>query len=75
MSRRRVYFTEEQFDTLYELVNEKVESLVESSIDYQDSDILNENEDLLDVQSVLEEANNWVLCNDCLLYTSDAADE
>ena len=64
MSRRRVYFTEEQFDTLYELVNEKVESLVESSIDYQDSDILNENEDLLDVQSVLEEANKWVLCNE-----------
>lgn len=61
---RKVYFTEEQFDTLYELVNEKVESLVESSIDYQDSDILNENEDLLDVQSVLEEANNWVLCNE-----------
>jgi len=61
---RKVYFTEEQFDTLYELVNEKVESLVESSIDYQDSDILNENEDLLEVQSVLEEANNWVLCNE-----------
>ena len=61
---RKVYFTEEQFDTLYELVNEKVESLVESSIDYQDSDILNENEDLLDVQSVLEEANKWVLCNE-----------
>ena len=61
---RKVYFTEEQFDTLYELVNEKVESLVESSIDYQDSDILNENEDLFDVQSVLEEANNWVLCNE-----------
>ena len=60
---RKVYFSEEQFDTLYELVNEKVESLVESSIDYQDSDILNENEDLLDVQSVLEEANKWVLCN------------
>jgi hypothetical protein len=58
---RKVYFTEEQFDTLYELVNEKVESLVESSIDYQDSDILNENEDLLEVQSVLEEANKWVL--------------
>ena len=57
---RKVYFTEEQFDTLYELVNEKVESLVELSIDYQDSDILNENEDLLDVQSVLEEANKWV---------------
>ena len=61
---RKVYFTEEQFDTLYELVNEKVESLVESSIDYQDSDILNENEELLDVQSVLEEANKWVLCNE-----------
>ena len=61
---RKVYFTEEQFDTLYELVNEKVESLVESSIDYQDSDILNENEDLLDVQSVLEEANKWVVCGE-----------
>ena len=61
---RRVYFTDEQFDTLFEFVDQKVESIVERSIDYQDSEILNEWEDLLDVHSVLEEANKWVLCNE-----------
>ena len=61
---RKVYFTEEQFDTLYELVNEKVESLVDASVDYNDSEILNEWEDLLDVHTVLEESNKWVLCNE-----------
>ena len=58
---RKVYFTEEQFDTLYEFVNEKVESVVDASVDYNDSEILNEWEDLLDVHTVLEEANKWVL--------------
>mgnify|MGYP003332103530 CR=1 FL=1 len=58
---RKVYFTEEQFDTLYEFVNEKVESIVDASVDYNDSEILNEWEDLLDVHTVLEEANKWVL--------------
>ena len=58
---RRVYFTDEQFDTLFEFVDQKVESIVERSIDFQDSEILNEWEDLFDVHSVLEEANKWVL--------------
>ena len=58
---RKVYFTEEQFDTLFEFVNEKVESIVDASVDYNDSEILNEWEDLLDVHTVLEEANKWVL--------------
>ena len=61
---RKVYFTEEQFDTLFEFVNEKVESIVDASVDYNDSEILNEWEDLLDVHTVLEEANKWVLCNE-----------
>ena len=61
---RKVYFTEEQFDTLFEFVNEKVESVVDASVDYNDSEILNEWEDLLDVHTVLEEANKWVLCNE-----------
>ena len=30
---RRVYFTDEQFDTLFEFVDQKVESIVERSID------------------------------------------
>ena len=54
---RKVYFTDEQFDTLFEFVDQKVESIVERSIDYQDSEILNEWEDLFDVHTVLEESN------------------
>ena len=53
---RRVYFTDEQFDTLFEFVDQKVEYIVEKSIDYQDSEILNEWDDLIDVHNVLEEA-------------------
>ena len=56
MGIRRVDFTEEQFETLYDFVNEKVESIVNASVDYNDSEILNEWEDLLDVHTVLEEA-------------------
>ena len=58
---RKVYFTDDQFDTLFEFVNEKVESIVNASVDYNDSEILNEWEDLLDVHTVLEEANKWVV--------------
>ena len=42
MSRRRVYFNEDQFQALYQFVSEKVDSLIERSIDYQDSEILND---------------------------------
>ena len=56
MSRKRVYFTEDQFQAIYELVNERVDYLVERSIDLQDSEILNDHEDLLDAHTVLEEA-------------------
>ena len=60
MGIRRVDFTEEQFETLYDFVNDKVESIVNASVDYNDSEILDEWEDLLDVHTVLEEANKWV---------------
>ena len=58
---KTIKITDEQFDTLFEFVNEKVESIVDASVDYNDSEILNEWEDLLDVHTVLEEANKWVL--------------
>ena len=60
MSIRRVDFNEQQFETLFNFVNDKVESIVNASVDYNDSEILNEWEDLLDVHTVLEEANKWV---------------
>ena len=61
ISKRKVYFTEDQFQTLYQFVSEKVDSIVETSVQFQDSEVLNEWEDLLDVHSVLEEAEKWVL--------------
>ena len=57
---KTINLTDDQFDTLFEFVNQKVESIVDASVDYNDSEILNEWEDLLDVHTVLEEANKWV---------------
>ena len=51
---KTITLTDEQFDTLFEYLDNKVESIVEKSIDYQDSGILEEWEDLFDVHTVLE---------------------
>ena len=51
---KTITLTDEQFDTLFEYLDNKVESIVEKSIDYQDSEILNEWDDLLDVHTILE---------------------
>ena len=42
-------------------MSEKVDSIGATSVQFQDSEVLNEWEDLLDVHSVLEEADKWVL--------------
>ena len=54
MSKRVVTFNEDQFQAIYQLANERVDYLVERSIDLQDSEILDEWEDLLDVHTELE---------------------
>ena len=54
---KTINLTDEQFDTLYEFVDNKVESIVNASVDYNDSEILNEWEDLIDVHTILEESN------------------
>ena len=51
---KTITLTDEQFDTLFEYLDNKVESIVEKSIDYQESEILEEWEDLFDVHTVLE---------------------
>ena len=53
---KTINLTDEQFDSLFECVDNKVESIVNASVDYNDSEILNEWEDLLDVHTVLEES-------------------
>ena len=52
---KTINLSEDQFETLFEFVNQKVESIVDASVDYQDSEILEEWEDLFDVHTLLEE--------------------
>ena len=52
---KTITLTDEQFDTLHEYVDDKVTTIVDASVEYQDSDMLEEWEDLLDVHTILEE--------------------
>ena len=56
---KTINLTDDQFYTLFEFVNQKVESIVDASVDYQDSEILEDWEDLFDVHTVLETVDNW----------------
>ena len=55
---KTIKLTDDQFNTLYHFVNERVEDIIDRSVQFQDSEILEDWEDLFDVHSVLEEANN-----------------
>ena len=52
---KTITLTDEQFDTLFEYLDGKVESIVNTSVDYQDSKLLEDFEDLLDVHTILGE--------------------
>ena len=54
---KTITLTDNQFDTLFEFVDQKVEYIVEKSIDYQDSEMLEDWEDLLDIHTLLGEVN------------------
>ena len=54
---KTINLTDDQFDTLFNFVNQKVETIVDASVDYNDSEILNEWEDLLDIHTILWETN------------------
>ena len=47
--------TDDQFDTLFEFVDQKVEYIVDKSVEYQDSEMLDDWGDLLDIHTLLEE--------------------
>ena len=55
---KTINLTDDQFDTLFEFVNQKVETIIDASVDYNDSELLNEWEDLFDVHTVLETVDN-----------------
>ena len=50
---KTITLTDEQFDTLFEYIDDKVTTIVDASVDYQDSELLQEWEDLFDTHSVL----------------------
>ena len=54
---KTITLTDDQFDTLFDRIDKIVKTIVDASVDYQDSEILNEWEDLIDVHTVLEEVN------------------
>ena len=53
---KTITFTDEKFDTLFFRIDRTVKLIIECSVEYQNSDLLNEYEDLFDVHTVLEEA-------------------
>ena len=51
---KTITLTDDQFDTLFDYVDNKVQFIVDASVKHQDSEILNEWEDLIDVHTLLE---------------------
>ena len=56
---KTITFTDDQFNTLFHFVNERVEDIIDRSVQFQDSEIMEDCEDLFDVHSVLETVDNW----------------
>ena len=55
---KTITLTDEQFDNLFNYLDEKVNYIIDKSIDYQDSEILEEWEDLFEVYDVIGEVKN-----------------
>ena len=55
---KTIKLTDDQFDTLFDFVDNKVQFIVDASVKHQDSEILEEWEDLFDVYDVIGEIKN-----------------
>ena len=55
---KTIKLTDDQFDTLFDRIDKIVQTIVDASVEYQDSEMLNDWEDLLDVHTVLEETKD-----------------
>ena len=58
---KTITLTDDQFNTLFHFVNERVEDIIDRSVQFQDSEIMEDWEDLFDVNSVLEETEKAAL--------------
>ena len=55
---KTITLTDEQFDNLFYYLNEKVDLIIDTSIDYQDSELLEDFEDLFEVYEIIGEIKN-----------------
>ena len=55
---KTITLTDEQFDNLFYYLNEKVDQIIDTSIDYQDSELLEDFEDLFEVYEIIGEIKN-----------------
>ena len=55
---KTIKLTDDQFNTLFNRIDKMVKTIVDASVDYQDTEILNEWEDLIDVHTLLEETKD-----------------
>ena len=55
---KTITLTDDQFDTLFHFVDERVEDIIDRSVQFQDSEILEDWEDLFDVHTLLEETKD-----------------
>ena len=55
---KTIKLTDDQFNTLFNRIDKMVKTIVDASVDYQDTEILNEWEDLFDVHTELEFVKN-----------------
>ena len=52
---KTITLTDNQFDTLFDRIDKVVKTIVDASVEYQDSEMLDDWGDLLDIHTVLEE--------------------
>ena len=50
---KTIKLTDDQFETLFNFIDERVEDIIDRSVEYPDSEIMEDWEDLLDVHEVL----------------------
>ena len=58
---KTITLTDDQFNTLFEFVDQKVNYIIDKSFEYLDSEMLEDWGDLLDIHTVLEETEKAAL--------------
>ena len=52
---KTITLTDKQFDNLFYYLDEKVNQIVDTSVEYQDSELLEDFEDLFEVYDIIED--------------------